>query len=63
MVVEGVETREQLEVVRDLECEYAQGWLFAKAMAAGEVGKTLELPDSILAPLRNGGSGLPALEP
>jgi diguanylate cyclase (GGDEF)-like protein len=60
VVVEGVETREQLEVVRDLECEYAQGWLFAKAMAAGEVGRTLELPDSILAPLRNGGGELPA---
>jgi EAL domain-containing protein (putative c-di-GMP-specific phosphodiesterase class I) len=57
VVVEGVETEEQLEVVQDMGCEFAQGWLFAKAMAPGDVGRTLGVPDSILGPLMRNGDG------
>ena len=31
-VAEGVETREQAELLKDLECDYAQGFYFAKPM-------------------------------
>ena len=31
LVVEGVETREQLELLREIGCRYAQGWLIGKA--------------------------------
>jgi diguanylate cyclase (GGDEF)-like protein len=32
VVAEGVETREQLELLRSLKCEYGQGYLFAKPL-------------------------------
>jgi len=61
VVVEGIETREQLAFVRGLGCEYAQGWLFAKAMEAHEVERILEGPDAVLGPLKhNGASPFPA---
>jgi len=61
VVVEGIETKEQLAFVRQLGCEYAQGWLFAKAMEAHEVERILEGPDAILLPLkRNGGPPFPS---
>lgn len=34
IVAEGVETREQLAIVRELKCHYAQGYLFAKPVSA-----------------------------
>jgi len=34
VVAEGVETREQLELLRLLKCEYGQGYLFAKPLDA-----------------------------
>lgn len=34
VVAEGVETREQLELLRSLRCEYGQGFLFAKPLNA-----------------------------
>jgi EAL domain-containing protein (putative c-di-GMP-specific phosphodiesterase class I) len=60
VVVEGIETQEQLGVVREMECEFAQGWLFAKAMEAREVDRVLKSPETILEPLRrNGGARRP----
>ena len=35
-VAEGVQTREEWNVLRDAGCAHAQGWLIAKAMPAGE---------------------------
>ena len=36
VVAEGVETREQLELLRAFGCEYAQGHLFAAALGAAD---------------------------
>lgn len=51
VIAEGVETREQLELVRGLGCDHVQGWLFAKAMPPSEVMRVLEDPASILGDL------------
>ena len=32
VVAEGVETEEQLALLRGYGCQYVQGWLFARAM-------------------------------
>jgi diguanylate cyclase (GGDEF)-like protein/PAS domain S-box-containing protein len=36
VVAEGVETKEQLEVMRELQCDEMQGFLFSKALPAAE---------------------------
>jgi len=41
VVAEGVETEEQLEALKRLGCQRAQGYLFAAPMAASEVAKLL----------------------
>jgi len=41
-VAEGVETKEQLEFVREGGCDYAQGFYFAKPMRFEEVQKLVE---------------------
>ncbi len=43
VLAEGVETEEQLAGLRDLGCEYAQGFLFARPLAPGAVEDLLEL--------------------
>ncbi len=37
VVAEGVETQEQLRILRSLECDRMQGYLFSKPLPAGEV--------------------------
>jgi EAL domain-containing protein (putative c-di-GMP-specific phosphodiesterase class I) len=37
VVAEGVESSEQLQVLRALQCDYAQGYLFSRPMPATEV--------------------------
>jgi EAL domain-containing protein (putative c-di-GMP-specific phosphodiesterase class I) len=41
VIAEGVETLEQLALVRALGCEYAQGYLFAKALPPAELSALL----------------------
>jgi diguanylate cyclase (GGDEF)-like protein len=40
-VAEGIESDGQLKLMRDLDCDLAQGFLFARPAPAGEVGKIL----------------------
>jgi EAL domain-containing protein (putative c-di-GMP-specific phosphodiesterase class I) len=53
MIVEGVETLAQLELLRSLGCEYVQGYHFSKPLSASEatlllhVGKIWKSPDTI----------------
>ena len=45
VVAEGVETAEELDVVRRLGCDTLQGWLFARAMPVDEVRELLQRLD------------------
>ena len=42
-IAEGVETDEQLRLLRDMGCAYAQGFLFSKAIPAEAVAKLLKV--------------------
>ncbi|HTP03034.1 MAG TPA: EAL domain-containing protein [Anaerolineales bacterium] len=42
VVAEGVETRAQMNVVRQAKCQYAQGYYFARPLDAGKVPEFLE---------------------
>jgi diguanylate cyclase (GGDEF)-like protein len=59
VVVEGIETKEQLAFAQELGCDYGQGWLFAKAMDAREVSMILQGPEAVLRPLKWNGRGKP----
>ena len=37
VVAEGVETKEQLDILIDLECDYIQGYYFSKPLKAHDV--------------------------
>lgn len=41
VVAEGVETKEQLSVLKERECDYIQGYYFSKPLPAGEIEKLL----------------------
>jgi len=42
VVAEGIETREQGEYLRALGCEYAQGFLYSRPLAAATILEHLE---------------------
>ncbi len=42
LVAEGVENREQLNLLRELECDFAQGYLFGRPVTAEEAAALLE---------------------
>lgn len=44
VVAEGVETAEQLRLLRILDCDAYQGWLFARAMPAEQIPALLQRP-------------------
>ncbi len=48
VVAEGVETPEELALIRGMGCDYIQGWLFAKAMEPSEASRIIENPRSVL---------------
>lgn len=48
VVAEGIETREQYRLLRQMGCRYGQGFLFAKPMPAEDVSHLLSLPGRIL---------------
>lgn len=48
VVAEGIETREQDEMLQQLGCRYGQGYLYAKPLPAEEVTRLLRLPGRML---------------
>ena len=48
VVAEGIETREQYRLLRQMGCRYGQGYLFAKPMTAEDVSRLLRLPGRVL---------------
>jgi diguanylate cyclase (GGDEF)-like protein/PAS domain S-box-containing protein len=46
VVAEGIETQEQEELVRGLDCHHMQGYWFGRPLAANEATKLLQLDDS-----------------
>jgi EAL domain-containing protein (putative c-di-GMP-specific phosphodiesterase class I) len=48
VVAEGIETREQYRVLRQLGCRFGQGYLFARPLSAEAITELLRLPGRIL---------------
>jgi EAL domain-containing protein (putative c-di-GMP-specific phosphodiesterase class I) len=48
VVAEGIETREQHRLLRELGCRFGQGFLFSRPMSAEAVSRLLRLPGRIL---------------
>ena len=48
VVAEGIETREQYRLLRQMGCRFGQGFLFAKPMAADDISELLRLPGRVL---------------
>ena len=51
VVAEGVEVPDQLSILRELGCEFGQGYLFSRALDAGAAGRFLD--SSAVLPLEN----------
>jgi EAL domain-containing protein (putative c-di-GMP-specific phosphodiesterase class I) len=49
-IAEGIETEEQLDFLKNLDCMYGQGWLFSKALSSENIetllikGFSIKLP-------------------
>jgi diguanylate cyclase (GGDEF)-like protein/PAS domain S-box-containing protein len=56
VVAEGVETQEQLDILRGLHCQHLQGYLFARPMGAEVIGAFLSEWSTGRAAERRGGS-------
>jgi len=48
VVAEGIETREQYRLLRQLGCRFGQGYLFARPMSAEAITSLLRLPGRVL---------------
>jgi EAL domain-containing protein (putative c-di-GMP-specific phosphodiesterase class I) len=51
VTAEGVETEEQAELVRLAGCDQIQGWLFYRALPAGDIDKLIAAQNSQTAAL------------
>lgn len=51
VIVEGIETEEQLALVQGMGCDYGQGWLFSKALEPTQVEEVLRDPKKIFGDL------------
>ncbi|SMF86459.1 PAS domain S-box-containing protein/diguanylate cyclase (GGDEF) domain-containing protein [Azospirillum oryzae] len=54
VIAEGVETQEQLQLLRDLACESYQGFLFSRPVPAEEVERLLEKMTAVAQPVSAG---------
>ncbi|PWC76223.1 EAL domain-containing protein [Azospirillum sp. TSH64] len=52
VIAEGVETQEQLQLLRDLACESYQGFLFSRPIPAEEVERLLETRTAVQPPMQ-----------
>ncbi len=50
VTVEGVETRQQLDVLRDKRCDIAQGFLYSPARPASEIAALVERIEALILP-------------
>ena len=48
VVAEGIETREQYRMLRQMGCQFGQGYLFAQALPAKEISRLLRFPGRVL---------------
>jgi len=48
VVAEGIETREQYQLLKQLGCRFGQGYLFARPMSAEALSSLLQLPGRVL---------------
>lgn len=48
IIAEGIETQEQVDILRSLDCEYGQGFFFEKPLCTGDGGKYLAGFPSVL---------------
>jgi len=48
VIVEGIETEEQLALCQEMGCQYGQGWLFGKALEPKVVEEVLSDPKEII---------------
>lgn len=48
VVAEGIETREQYHLLRELGCRLGQGYFFARPLSADAVTRLLRLPDCVI---------------
>ena len=65
VIAEGVETREQLQFLREAECNYYQGFLGRPPLSAQTFREELQFNAELYAPIaktRHGGNDIPATE-
>lgn len=51
-IAEGIETPEQLDWLRSLDCEYGQGYFFSKPVPASDAEKLLLMPGGFVTRLQ-----------
>jgi len=57
-VAEGIETEEQVQFLRRLGVRYGQGWLFSKAVPAGDLQRSVQPQQSNSSTTTHGSSGV-----